>query len=129
MPLFIAFLYHSTLMCGIDGGLRLNDPEIEKCGSLMCGRLQLKLKIPFSLSTIPLTKFQTPLNIFVNVVFMPFSAFEAAVFAAFSPVEIPVFIALITVVTVVLIPFQAVEAVVLIALNAVELFVFIVSQA
>ena len=30
MPLFIAFLYHSTLMCGMDGGDRLNDPEIEK---------------------------------------------------------------------------------------------------
>ena len=70
--MFIAFLYQSTLMCGMEGGFRLKEPEIEKCGNLMCGRLQLKLKIPFSLFTMPCTKDHTPLNTLVKVDLIPF---------------------------------------------------------
>ena len=92
MPLFIAFLYQSTLMCGIEGGFRLKEPEMEKCGNLMCGRLQLKLKIPFSLFTMPCTKDHTPLNTLVKVDLIPFRILLTVDFTAFKPEEIPLFL-------------------------------------
>lgn len=49
MPPDIAFLYQSTEKCGMDGGFSEKLPVMEKCGSLIFGRLQLKLNTLFSL--------------------------------------------------------------------------------
>jgi hypothetical protein len=110
MPLFMAFLYQSTLMCGMEGGFRLKEPEMEKCGSLMCGRLQLKLKMLFSLFTMPCTKDHTPLNTDVKVDLIPFKMLLTVDFTAFNPEDTAVLMEFTTVVMVVLIPFQTVDA-------------------
>ena len=119
MPLFIAFLYHSTLKCGMDGGFRLKEPEMEKCGSLIFGRLQLKLKMLFSLFTTPCTKDQTLLNTLVKVDLIPFKMLLTVDFTAFRPEETADLMEFTTVVIVVFMAFQAVDAAVFTALNTV----------
>ena len=127
--MFMAFLYHSTLKCGMEGGFRLNEPDMEKCGSLIFGRLQLKLKMLFSLPTTPWTKDQTLLNTLVKVFFMPFRMLETVDCTAFRPEEMPDLMELITVVIVVFMAFQAVDAAVFTALNTVVVVVFTAFQA
>ena len=48
MPPDMAFLYQSTEKCGMDGGFSEKLPEMEKCGNLIFGRLQLKFNTEFS---------------------------------------------------------------------------------
>ena len=43
-------LYHSTPNDGTDGGFRLNEPDILKCGIFKCGNDHSKLKNPLILS-------------------------------------------------------------------------------
>ena len=73
----MAFRYQSTLKCGTDGGLRLNEPDMEKCGIFMCGRLHSKLKIPFSQSTTPETNERIFSNAVVNADLMPSRMLDA----------------------------------------------------
>ena len=91
MALFMAFLYQYTLKCGMDGGFRLKESEMEKWGSLIFGSLQLKLKIPFSLFTMSCTKEQTLLNTLEKVFLMPLRMLETVDWMAFSPEEMPDF--------------------------------------
>ena len=64
---FVALSNQSTLRWGTFGGTRENSPEILKCGKSICGRLQLKLKIPFSQSTIGETNDLIPSKTFLKV--------------------------------------------------------------
>jgi hypothetical protein len=110
MPLFMAFLYQSTLKCGTDGGLRLNEPEMEKCGIFICGRLHSKLKIPFSQSTRPETNERIFSNTVVNADLMPSRMLVAVDRIDSRPEEMSDCRLLMTDVIYVRIEFQAVDA-------------------
>ena len=57
----------------MDGGFSEKLPVMEKCGSLIFGRLQLKLNTFFSLFTMPDTVLQMVLNTFEMVLLIPFT--------------------------------------------------------
>ena len=111
MPLFMAFLYQSTLMSGTDGGFRLNEPEMEKCGILICGRLHSKSKMPLSQSTTPDTKERTFSKVFVKAERIPSRIFVAVDLMDSSPEDTPDWSALMVDVTCVWIPVQTVDTV------------------
>src|SRR5574344_2003974 len=129
MPFPIAFLYQSTEKCGMDGGSSEKLPEMEKCGSLIFGSSQLKLKMPLSLSTIPDTKLQMPLNTLLNTSLMPFRIPEIVLWIALKAVEMPVCMAFTTPMTTLLMPFQTVVKTVWIALKTVLVTVWMVFHA
>lgn len=89
MPPDIAFLYQSTEKCGMDGGFSEKLPVMEKCGSLIFGRLQLKLNTLFSLFTMPDTVFQMVLNTFEMVLLIPFTILDTVLLIALKPLLMP----------------------------------------
>ena len=113
----------------MDGGSSEKLPEIEKCGSLIFGSSQLKLKMPLSLSTIPDTKLQMPLNTLLNTSLMPFRIPEIVLWIALKAVEMPVCMAFTTPMTTLLMPFQTVVKTVWIALKTVLVTVWMVFHA
>ena len=113
----------------MEGGFKEKLPEIEKCGSLIFGSSQWKLKTFFSLFTMPEMKLQIPLNTFDTVFLMQFKTFVIVLLMALNAVEIPFFTVFTTVMIVVLMPFQTVETTVFMAFITVLTAVFIAFQA
>lgn len=101
IALSIALLYQLTDKCGTLGGLRLNEPEIEKCGSLMLGNFNVNLLNADLIAFNPFVTTDFALFIVLEiVVLIPLKMLVTEAFTAFSGVVIAVLIALNTLVTV-----------------------------
>ena len=124
MPPDIAFLYQSTEKCGMDGGFSEKLPVMEKCGSLIFGRLQLKLNTLFSLFTMPETVLQMVLNTLEIVFLIPFKILDTVLLIALKPLLMPDFMVFTTFMTALLMPFHTEVTTLFTALKIVEVVAF-----
>lgn len=113
----------------MDGGSSEKLPEMEKCGSLIFGSSQLKLKMPFELIYNSGYKAPDAAEHVAEHILNAVQEFRRSLWIALKAVEMPVCMAFTTPMTTLLMPFQTVVKTVRIALKTVLVTVWMVFHA